>query len=350
MSNSTKKKTQPNATTSPNLQKWLDSSHAKYGQGAAPEVPTGTTREEQDVLGVYQAAAQNAVGIEKRAQNAQLQANKAFDLTQKYLAAQNEANGLTGLGISDTSLLRASSQYQQALADANATREQSLLENYKAAQEDVSTIRGEWASKQEAEHDEKMAEIKENALYNEDAGAVNQYLAANGIEKGSDDYNSIMSSWELQYGESDVKKIAAKTLAERGVQTDDDGNAVNAAFNVNNVNSENDMESLAERILVQEGFINEDGEILYNGDVLDDSTAMTSGRKDDLVNQKKQLTNLLRLSRNWGKDKNGTVVDMVQGYNQENYVFYDGTWYRTNWSHDELRKAGYEVLYVENLQ
>lgn len=325
------------------VQKWLDASHSKYGQGEGATLPTGDTREDKDIFSVYESGAQNAVGIEKRAENAQLQANKAFDLTQKYLAAQNEANGLTGLGISDTSLLRASSQYQQALADANATREQSLLENYKTAQEDVSTIRGEWASKQEAEHDAKLTEIKENALYNEDPSAVKQYLAANGIEEGSKDYNSIMSSWELQYGESDEKKIAAKALADRGVQTDEEGNAVNAAFNVN---SGNDMEALATRILIDAGLINEAGEVIYRkGDLFDKMQ-----RTQYLPNQKKQLKNLLESSRYWGKDKNGTVVDMVQGYNQENYVFYDGTWYRTNLSHQQLRNAGHEVLYVENLQ
>lgn len=333
------------------VQKWLDASHSKYGQGEGATLPTGDTREDKDILSVYENAAQNAVGIEKRAQNAQLQANKAFDLTQKYLAAQNEANGLTGLGISDTSLLRASSQYQQALADANATREQSLLENYKTAQEDVSTIRGEWASKQEAEHDAKLTEIKENALYNEDPSAVKQYLAANGIVEGSEDYNSIMSSWELQYGESDEKKLAAKVLAERGVQTDDEGNAVNGAFDVNNVKSENDMEDLATRILVQEGLINEDGEFLDDkGNVIGSYDPNLYQRERDLENQKKQLKNLIKLSRDWGKDKNGVVVDMVQGYKQENYVFYNGTWYRTNWSHDELNKAGHKVSYVENLQ
>ncbi len=132
-------------------------------------LPEGASREEQDIAQVYQSAYNNAIAIDKRAQNAVLEANKAHDLSMKYLAAQNEANGLGGLGIADTSALRLSSQYQKALTDAYATKEASLLENYQKMTEDANTIRGEWASREEAK-----AEAKYNNALNHMANITNE--------------------------------------------------------------------------------------------------------------------------------------------------------------------------------
>ena len=322
MSSSTKKKS--------SVQKWLDASNTKYGQGEGEALPTGNTREDKDILSVYENAAQNAAGIEKRAENAQMQANKAYDLTQKYLAAQNQANGMTGLGVSDTSLLRASSQYQQALADANATREQSLLENYKEAQEDVNTIRGEWASKEEAAHEEKLQEIKDNVLYNDNLSSVKQYLSANGIEEGSSDYNNIMSAWELEYGTSDEKVIKSESLRKSGVELDAEGNAKQPSIDVN---SEKTAASVAVKMLEAEGFTSNDG--IYNA--VNDIT--------------KQLSNVIEQSRSWGPEKNGTAVDIVEGRNQEIWVFYDGVWYKSKLNINGIKNAtGQDVIYVENMQ
>ncbi len=155
------------------------------GSGIMPE---NATREEQDVARIYQSAYANERAINQRADNAIFDANKARDLSEKYLAVQNEANGLGGLGIADTSSLRLSSQYQKAIADTNATRENALQDNYSKMQEDVQTVRGEWASK-----------VGDTIMGSDDRIAVDRYLAANGIVEGTEEYDRYISQWELAY-------------------------------------------------------------------------------------------------------------------------------------------------------
>ncbi|MBQ9113914.1 MAG: hypothetical protein IJY05_03220 [Clostridia bacterium] len=202
-----------NVKTKTNNQKYLDEwmnanpdmknfvSGTQNAGGAVNAVlPEGASREEQDLAQVYQTAYNNAVAIDKRAQNAILEANKAHDLSMKYLAAQNEANGLGGLGIADTSSIRLSSQYQKALTDAYATKEASLLENYQKMTEDASTIRGEWASREEAEADEKYAKTETAILNTDDEDTVKAYLNAAGYEEGTEDYTSLLNDWRLASG------------------------------------------------------------------------------------------------------------------------------------------------------
>lgn len=168
---------------------------------ASVVLPEGASREDQDIANIYNEAYNNAVGIEKRAQQAALDAYKAYDLSSKYLAAQNKANGLEGLGVADTSALRLSSQYQNALSQANATRENSLQENSRNMQNDVNTVRGEWASREEAEAKEKYANAEANLGIFDNKTAVEYYLNAIGYEKGSEEYNSLLGIWQAMYGD-----------------------------------------------------------------------------------------------------------------------------------------------------
>jgi hypothetical protein len=234
------------------------------GSGVMPE---NATREEQDVAQIYQSAYANEQAINKRADNAIFDANKAHDLSAKYLAVQNEANGLGGLGIADTSSLRLSSQYQKALAEANATRESALQDNYSKMQEDVQTVRGEWASQEEAkkqtkydnassfisgvqdkssveaylkalgfneeteEYGELMAQweagkaarIGETILGYDDREAVDRYLNANGITEETPEYDDYMKEWELAYGAEEESTEKKEVVLRDGVSFNDNG-------------------------------------------------------------------------------------------------------------------------------
>lgn len=204
-------------------------------------LPEGASREEQDLASVYQTAYNNAIEIDKRAQNAVLEANKAHDLSMKYLAAQNEASGLSGLGIADTSALRLSSQYQKALTDAYATKEASLLENYQKMTEDANTIRGEWASREEAKAEEAKAEeeTKYNNALNHMANITNEaslnaYLDAT-FGNDTAKKEELAGIWGSTYkdiamadtisAETNINKATEKLI--RGGYTDD-GTTLNA--------------------------------------------------------------------------------------------------------------------------
>ena len=230
------------------------------GNGVMPET---ATREDQDVAQIYQSAYANEQAINQRADNAIFDANKAHDLASKYLAVQNEANGLGGLGVADTSSLRLSSQYQKALADVNATRENALQENYSKMQEDVQTVRGEWASQKEAkkqsageyisglkdsssvdaylkaigfdegslEYGELMAQwktgydsyVSDVIMGYDDREAVDRYLEANGIQEGTEQYDSYMNQWELAYGENDSPMESGEIILPKNISYNNNG-------------------------------------------------------------------------------------------------------------------------------
>lgn len=80
------------------------------------------------------------------------------------------------------------------------------------------------------------------------------------------------------------------------------------------------------------------------GKVFDSSTDSASSIENNLNvskggNQTKFLERVLSVSKTWGKEKNGTIVDFnygavnLFGNNKGNYfVFYDGKWYETNYT------------------
>lgn len=253
--------------------------------------------------------------------NQELAAAKAYDLSQKYMAAQNEANGLSGLGISNTSSLRASSQYQNALADAYATREQASLDNYLAAQERIDTTRGEWASIKEAE----KQDIMDGALTATSFEAAKSYLIANGIESGTAEYNKALSNWALQNGysvsgdtvESGIQASidARKTLENYGLSLGEDGSISNKSFNPKTVKGK-DISDYYD----------------WNNYFWDQSNSL-----DDLLGK----------SKNWTSANNGTYVDFNDGAGEKIFVFYDGLWYETNLTKRSLEASGKTVKHVD---
>lgn len=156
------------------------------GTAAMPETATA---EDRAVATAYQSAYSRQKEIDKNADNAIFDANKAHDLAQKYLAVQNKASGLGGLGVSDTSSLRLSSQYQKALSDTNATRETATQDNYSLLQDRVDTIHGEW--------DNRRYNAAQSNIYNfYDWGSASNYLVSLGYEKGSQTYNEFKAQWQ----------------------------------------------------------------------------------------------------------------------------------------------------------
>ena len=329
--------TTKNATTKKNNQPYLDawmnsnpdmksfvSGTQKVGGAVNNVLPEGASREEQDVAQVYQSAYNNAVAIDKRAQNAVLEANKAHDLSMKYLAAQNEVNGLGGLGIADTSSLRLSSQYQKALTDAYATKEASLLENYQKMTEDASTIRGEWASREEAKADEKYLNTENAILASDSEDSVKDYLQATGYEEGTEEYNSLLNRWYLLYGKTEDKKeeIEGTTrntvdaLIESGGITEND---------IDNYNVDREKEVLNPQTITATG-------IMSKMDV-------KSGDE-----QTKYLNRILELSKTWGEDMNGTLVDFNYGAGDKAhiYLFYNGKWYKTKYTRRSASRSEYK--------
>lgn len=289
------------------------------GGAVGVTLPDGASREEQDLAQVYQSAYNNAVAIDRRAQNAVLEANKAHDLSMKYLAAQNEANGFGGLGIADTSSIRLSSQYQKALTDAYATKEASLLENYQKMSEDASTIRGEWASREEAKADEKYANTENAILSSDNEDSVKEYLQAAGYEEGTEQYDNLLNRWYLMYGKSEEKNEEVNGALTNTVDT-----------------------------MVESGGITENDVINYRIDkqasVLNPKTITASaalGEMDVKENQKQiaYAQRVIDVSKNWDASMNGTLVDFNFGgaKDPEIYVFFNGQWYKTTYSRKDAK-------------
>lgn len=264
----------------------------------------------KDILSAYSAAQLRENSIETAHKNQELAATKAYDLSQKYMAAQNEANGLSGLGIADTTAIRASSQYQNALADAYATREQSLTDNYAKLQDDVGTIRGQWASIKEAEKQDVM----DNALAATSWDAVNAYLDA-AIESGkikSEDKASALNSWAL-VNNTTVGKIEDEEQAAADKATALADYGANANYEYDPSQYVDDYEALAEKIKKNHNI----------GDGWFD-------------NQDDSLRDFFKNTANWGSDKNGTYVDFNDGAGQDIFVFYNGKWYPTSKTKEDL--------------
>ncbi len=310
----------------PYLDAWLAANPKvkKTVGGTSAVLPEGATREEQDLASIYASAAENATAIEQRAQQSIFNANKANDLASKYLAAQNQVNGLGGLGIADTSSLRLSSIYQKALSDVYATKEQSLLENYLSASEKADVVRGEWASREEAKAEQARAEEKEkytntknSILMSDDESKVKRYLAGAGYAEGTDDYNSLLNEWLLSYGES--KQSESDTLNGYGV---------------------------IHRI-------NDSGEMVVEGSYYDPQTisAKDLGKKEGWKNtddQIRSLANVLTQSKTWSRERNGTYVDFNDGKGEAIFVFYNGRWYKTNKTKKSIKNEGGTLYGVDD--
>lgn len=290
--------------------------------------------EEQQIAKIYEESALNEEKINNRALQAALDANKAYDLASKYLAAQSEANGLSGLGV-DSSALRLSSQYQRALSEANAAKEQSLFENYLNTSERADTVRGEWDSKRVADEADakeeaktKYQETKTEILMSADEDAVKKYLTASGYEEGSNDYNSLMASWYLAYGEDNDDGTGANDDSS-GESSKPPAEASGNFVTNYNINSEG--MSFDPKKMSAEGVIN----TVLEGKV----------KKGD--NQTTYVDAILQKSQSWGSERNGTYVDFNYGFTSSSgspgtvFVFYNGKWYPTNYS----RKSAYDEVY-----
>lgn len=285
--------------------------------------------EEQQIAKIYEESALNEEKINNRALQAALDANKAYDLASKYLAAQSEANGLSGLGV-DSSALRLSSQYQRALSEANATKEQSLFENYLNTSERADTVRGEWDSKRVADEADakeeaktKYQETKTEILMSTNEDAVKKYLTASGYEEGSNDYNSLMASWYLAYGEDNDDGTGANGGSKPPTEASGDF--------ITNYNIDSEGMSFDPKKMSAEGVIN----TVLEGKV----------KKGD--NQTTYVDAILQKSQSWGSERNGTYVDFNYGFTSSSgspgtvFVFYNGKWYPTNYS----RKSAYDEVY-----
>lgn len=308
----------------PYLDAWLEQNpEAKKYVGASGTVlPEGASREERDLASIYASAASNAESIDLRAQQSILDANKARDLATKYLAVQNEANGLGGLGIADTSYLRLSSQYQKALADANATREESLLQNYLNASEKANTVRGEWASQEKAEFDK----IKADLINTDDENKAKEYLVANGFKEGTEEFDRLMSYHKLTYGES--AKTEKETMNNYGVAVDENNAPIGLSYDVASM----DSETLAYKIQADEGI----------------KKGVYVGFTKKAGNQTRSLANVLEQSKTWGTNRNGTYVDFNDGKGSAIYVFKDGKWYKTNKTENSLKSEGITLYDVDD--
>lgn len=294
-------------------------------------IPENMSREDQDKIQIYNDAYSNALGIEKRYEQAVLDANKAHDLAGKYLAAQNQAQGLGGLGVSDTSSIRLTSQYQQALSDAHGTRENALQENYANMQDDINTVSGEWASKKEAD----FTQMKNEISLTDDEDKAKAYLEANGYKEGTDDYNKLMAAWALQYGDSPTTE--RETLNSYGIEVDDETNTpTGRSYEVKDA----DAKELALEIQKDENItagVHSDTKWYNNvGQLLGAGKAGNNEKGP----QTKKLTNLLEQSKTWGKEHNGTYVDFNYGKGEAMYVFYNGKWYKTNKTEEALENEG----------
>lgn len=293
---------------------------------ASTSIPENLSREDQDKLQIYRDAYNNAQGIETRHNQAVLDANKAHDLAGKYLAAQNQAQGLGGLGVFDTSSIRLSSQYQQALSEAYGTKETALQENYAKMQDDINTVTGEWASKKEAD----FAQMKNEISLTDDEDKAKEYLEANGYKEGTDDYNKLMAAWALQYGDSPATE--RETLNSYGVAVDENNAPTGLSYDATSKNAQ----ELALEIQKAEGI---------NAGVGRGAVDYYYAQQENYGNfkpgsQTKKLTSLLEQSKTWGKEHNGTYVDFNYGKGEAMYVFYNGIWYKTNKTEEALKNEG----------
>ena len=282
---------------------------SKFVQGNATgganykPMPEGATREEQDVINAWQSAYNNAVSIENNALQAKLNANKAHELATKYLAVQNKANGLDGLGIADTSALRLSSQYQQALADANSAKTNALQENYAQMNEDVNTIRGEWASQEEAKAQAKLSNVEAAIMSGDDETKVKKYLDAMGYTEGTQERSYLMETWNLAFGEGEGQTTVPTISNELASKYNID--AEKEPFKI-------DHDTTTEQILSKLP-------VAYGGRQNTHISRILDLTKDNMIENGTYVD--FNFGATGGRTKEGTI-----------FVFYDDTWYPTKYS------------------
>ena len=219
----------------------------------------------------------------------------------------------------------------EAVQDTNTTytteNVKDIAEKAGLSEEDITTLTGMLDStlaKKEAEEQKIQEEILYGVFDNIETipnkEAAKDYLISQGYEKGSEEYEAAMEHW----GNTFTSSFATEEYKTAAVQAN-----IAVIPDVYNVPITTDKyfdpkKSNAKNIMDKE-------EIRHNGGNI----------------QERSLDNLLFASTTWGKDKNGTLVDVNYGDGSQVYVFYNGIWYRCNKKKKAFRSAGYTVLDLE---
>ncbi len=172
------------------------------------------------------------------------------ELLMKYLPQLNKANGLAGLGVSETANIDALSRYQTNLGKIEESHQQGVSDVERAYRSDLAKIDAAERTELLAEEDrlrteakEKEDRIRENALMYIETNLFETEEELNAFVDGlavSDETKAEIKS----LGMAQVKKIEDQTEAEKeklGADTDTAGNAIVAAYSKGDPNNKFDF-------------------------------------------------------------------------------------------------------------
>lgn len=190
------------------------------------------TKKKQETDALYETAVSNLSAgytdaqkqLEEAKKNRQETASVNLDLLQKYLPLQNRANGLTGLGVSETATLDAYNQYaarmgnieQSYVADSTAlqqeydaqknalekerqTKQETLYDNYQNA----------LTSEQDLIYSEAMARLKEKDFSSTEE--MEKYIASVAEDVSETQYKQLSEKAETYKTLGTFDKPAVKT-------------------------------------------------------------------------------------------------------------------------------------------
>lgn len=135
------------------------------------------------------------------------------ELLMKYLPQLNKANGLAGLGVSETANIDALSRYQTNLGKIEATHQQGVSDIERAYRSDLAKIdaaeRGEIKEEEQRRYDEAAKKYDEAALYLQqgvitDKESLTNYLKSMGYKEGTRDYD-MLSAYASPFIDEETK-------------------------------------------------------------------------------------------------------------------------------------------------
>lgn len=166
------------------------------------------------------------------------------ELLMKYLPQLNKANGLAGLGVSETANIDALSRYQTNLGKIEASHQQGVSDIERAYRSDLAKIDAAERTEKLAEEDRLRTEAKEK--YGEayevilsghitDSNVLSKYLTDMGFDEGTKE-RSALEAYATPY----LKKTELEN-EKLGADTDAAGNKIVAAYSKGDANNKFDF-------------------------------------------------------------------------------------------------------------
>lgn len=255
-----------------------------YSAQSTPQTVSEETPAQSAVYSAYgtQNGQQNGAYSAQR-QNAINQATANYNKLLNYLPEYLDVMGMRGLGVSEQALLNAASDYQQGIADINASYDE---------------LERAYIEQQRANREQQIANI--NTL----SGELSAYIADAGENFSTDGYDRFKQGL-LQAGYTEQEIAAAENLL-----------------------GQNDLDRITEKAELEQIDSNIIGEgiALSSAQEKDFGSYRDTGKKNS--GQYKLVQDILTVARG-GAIPNGTIIDFNYGVHDEEkfFVYYDGYFY-----------------------